>query len=190
MVDEVTGGNGHMVLSFRRGVWTSCRTVPHRKMGRRKAEKNSRGEERRCVAVPQEEACMTQTCRLSFNQEERGREKRGRGRHAGDRGEWEHTHSCNLITESSRLLPSAFKGYGHSYTQIWNQETDINTDRGRAHTQTHTHTHLYKSVQRACRHLKHVFNHTLVNKRAAQWPDSIGNLQATLVFNYISCLVL
>lgn len=142
MVDEVTGGNGHMVLSFRRGVWTSCRTVPHRKMGRRKAEKNSRGEERRCVAVPQEEACMTQTCRLSFNQEERGREKRGRGRHAGDRGEWEHTHSCNLITESSRLLPSAFKGYGHSYTQIWNQETDINTDRGRAHTQTHTHTPL------------------------------------------------
>lgn len=73
---------------------------------RRWAEQNSRAEERRCVVVPQEEACMTQTYRLSFNQEERGREKRGRGRHAGDRGEWEHTHSCNLITESSRLLPS------------------------------------------------------------------------------------
>lgn len=141
---------------------------------RRWAAKNSRAEERQCVVVPQEEACMTQTYRLSFNQEERGREKRGRGRHAGDRGEWEHTHSCNLITESSRLLPSAFKGYGHSYTQIWNQETDINTDGGRAHMQTHAHRHLNESVQRACRHPKHVFSHTLVNKRAAQWPDSLG----------------
>lgn len=140
MVDKVTGRKGHMGLSFRQGVWTSCRT-DRIKDGQKKGRKNSRAEERRCVVVPQEEACMTQTYRLSFNQE-RGRQKRGRGRHAGDRGEREHTHSCNLITESSRLLPSAFKGYGHSYTQIWNQETDINTDSGRAHMQTHTHTPL------------------------------------------------
>lgn len=99
------------------GVWTSCRSAPCQEMVRRKEEKNSAAEERWRVVVPQEEAWMTQSSRLSFNQEERGREKRGRGRHAGDRGEWEHTHFCNLITESSRLLPSAFKGYGHSYTQ-------------------------------------------------------------------------
>lgn len=77
--------------------------------------------------VPEEEAWMTQATGL-YNQKGRGRRKRerqnelerererGRGRHAGDRGEREHTHFCNLIRVSSRLLPSASKGQGHTHT--------------------------------------------------------------------------
>lgn len=65
-----------MTLGFLRGVWTSCRTAPCQEMCRRKEEKYSRAEERWCVVVPQEEAWMTQSYRLSFNQEERDRGKK------------------------------------------------------------------------------------------------------------------
>lgn len=93
-----------------------------RKEGRMKRKKE---RQRWSVVVPEEEAWMMQAtglCKQRARERERevetlrekkarkrGRES-GRGRHAGDRGEREHTHFCNLIRESSRLLPSASKG--------------------------------------------------------------------------------
>lgn len=119
-------------------VWTSCRTAPCQEMrgreGRAGAQKRER--ERWCVVVPQEVAWMTQSYRLSVTRTRRAEtEERGRGRQAGDRGEREHTHFCNLITESSRLLTSASKGCGHLYTHRYGT-TQLHTEEEAWHTQT------------------------------------------------------
>lgn len=58
------------------GGWTGCRSAPCQEMVRINKEKNSAAEESWRVVVPQEEAWMTQSSRLSFNQEERDREKK------------------------------------------------------------------------------------------------------------------
>lgn len=102
-------------------VW-SCQEIGGRKEEKER-EEHRQVRERWSVVVPEEEAGMTQAPGLCNQkgrerQRHRGRRKRGRGRgrHAGDRGEREHTHFCNLIRESSRLLPSASKGYRYVYT--------------------------------------------------------------------------
>lgn len=101
----------------------------------------------------------------AFLTRRREAEKRGRGRHAGDRGEWEHTHLCNLIIESSRCSPLLLKA---ADIRAHRDMEPRNRHKHRGHANTHTH---------ACRRPKHLFNHTLVNKHTAQWPDSIRILK-------------
>lgn len=127
-LEEEVRRESHMAPSLLQGVWTSCRAVPCQEMGGRKEEREGQEHrqvrERWSVVVPEEEARMTQAtglCNQKGRERQRQREERGRGRHTGDRGEREHTHFCNLIRESSRLLPSASKGYGHVYTHTHTQ---------------------------------------------------------------------
>lgn len=148
-------------------------------MGGRKEEREGQEHrqvrERWSVVVPEEEAWMTQAtglCNQKGRERQRQREERGRGRHTGDRGEREHTHFCNLIRESSRLLPSASKGYGHVYTHTHTNIKPYNCTQRKKHgIPTHKHK------RRACLHTHTQTRHKSSTSDAYRHANKYSNKQ-------------